>query len=95
MNINSGASYATSNNYVQNGTLVIGDINSNYGNGNNWNSNTAGLILECLDNTEIAIHDYGNRVVGAIQYLGNTTNQLIIGRDMGWGTISSIKLMEQ
>jgi hypothetical protein len=29
----------------------------NYGGGSDWTSNTAGLMLEWLDNTEIAIHD--------------------------------------
>ena len=46
---------------MQNGSLTIGDISLNYGNGTNWTTNTSGLLLECLDNTEIAIH--GNRVV--------------------------------
>ena len=53
---------------------------------------TAGLLLECLDNTEIAFHDAGNRVVGGIQYLGGSTNSLVLGRDMFWGAISSIIL---
>ena len=48
--------------------------------------------MECLNNTEIAIHDNGNRVVSALQYLGGTTSTIVIGRDMGWGTIGTIVL---
>ena len=46
------------NNYRANGS----DTLLNYGNGTNWNSSMADLLLECLDNTEIAVHDAGNRV---------------------------------
>ena len=37
--------------------------------------------MECLDNTEIAMHDAGNRVASFMQYLGNSTNTIIMGRD--------------
>ena len=72
---------------MQNGSLTIGDLSLNYGNGTNWNTNTAGLLLECLDNTEIAVHDAGNRVSSLIQYQGGASTLITIGRDMFWGTV--------
>ena len=39
------------------GALSIGNTDTDYGGGNNWNPNTAGLLLNCNDNTEIAVHD--------------------------------------
>ena len=78
---------------MANGSLTIGDTLLNYGGGTSqWNSSTAGLLMECLDNTEIAFHDAGNRIASGIRYVGNTTNSLILGRDMGWGAISTIVL---
>ena len=71
---------------MQNGSLTIGDTLLNYGNGTSWNANMAGLLFECLDNTEIAVHDASNRVVSLIQYQGGTTSMITIGRDMFWGT---------
>ena len=71
---------------MQNGSLTIGDTLLNYGNGSSWNSNMAGLLLECLDNSEIAVHDASNRVSSLIQYQGGTTSMITIGRDMFWGT---------
>ena len=38
------------------GALSIGNTDTDYGGGNNWNPNTAGLLLNCNDNTEIAVH---------------------------------------
>jgi hypothetical protein len=91
MNICDSTPAAVSNNYMQNGSLTIGDTLLNYGGGTGgWTTNTAGLLMECADNTEIAIHDSGTRVVSAIQYLGGTNNLLKMGRDMGWGTTNVI-----
>ncbi len=75
---------------MQKGSLTTGDINSNYGGGTNWNTNTSGLLLECLNNTEIAIHDSGNRIASSMYYEGLNTNKITIGRDMGWGAISNV-----
>ena len=61
-NITNNNPYAVPNNHMQNGSLTIGDIALNYGNGTGWNTNTSALLLECSDNTEIAIHDYLNRL---------------------------------
>jgi len=86
VNICNQGPYAVSNNYMQAGSLTIGDIYLNYGGGTNWNSNTAGLMMECLDNTEIAVHDSGQRLVSLIRYIGGGTNVITLGRDMYWGT---------
>ena len=43
---------------------------SEYGNGYGWNSNTAGLLMECSDYTEIAGHDDATRVASIAQYSG-------------------------
>jgi hypothetical protein len=87
-NINGGSNFAVLNNYMSPGSLTIGDNTRNYGGGSGWNSNTAGLMFECLDNTEIAVHDAGLRVASMIQYTG-ATNTLTLGRDMGFGSAPS------
>jgi hypothetical protein len=84
--INNGNNYANTNNFMASGSLTIGGINSNYGGGSGWTGNTAGLMLEALDNTEIGIHDSGHRIASAMYYQGGGTNRITIGRDMGWGT---------
>ncbi|MEZ4959362.1 MAG: tail fiber domain-containing protein [Saprospiraceae bacterium] len=90
-NIHDGHPYACPTGYMATGSLTIGDTNKDFGGGTSqWNSNTAGLLLETLNNTEIAIHDQANRVVSALYYAGGNTNSLTIGRDMGWGAISKV-----
>ena len=77
VNINNGTQYVGSNNYMMSGSLTIGDITENYGTGgNNWSTNTAGLMMECLDNTEIMVHDSFDRLTSLIQYNGGTTNTI-------------------
>ena len=84
--INNGSEYAITNNYMASGSLTIGGQNANYGCGYNWSTSTAGLMMECLDNTEIMIHDSGNRLVSPMAYYGGpNNNRIIIGRDAGWG----------
>jgi hypothetical protein len=91
--IGSGASYAIDNNFMQTGSLTIGSESSNYGGGNNWNANTAGLMMECADNTEIAVHDSGHRVASLMYYEGGPNNyKITIGRNMGWNAISNLVL---
>jgi hypothetical protein len=41
-------------------------------------------MMECLDTTEIAVHDAGARVASMIYYDGST-NIFTMGRNMGWG----------
>jgi hypothetical protein len=80
-NINNGSPYATANNFMQSGSLTIGGINANYGGGNNWTANTAGLLMECQDNTEIAVHDAGQRIASLMYFEGGANNKITIGRD--------------
>ena len=83
---------------MKSGSLTIGGINDDYGwNTNAWtNTNVAGLLLECSNDTEIAVHDSLNRVVSQMAYKGNTTKEIqgntsiTIGRDMGQGAIGSV-----
>ena len=64
------------------GSLAIGNTNQNYGNCNLWNANTAGLLMECADVTEMAVHDAGNVVHSFMLYQNNT---FFMGRNVGWG----------
>jgi hypothetical protein len=73
--------YAIDNNNMASGSLTIGNFNQNYGGGNQWNSNTAGLMMECSDVTEIAVHDSGAALHSFMYYSGGT---FTIGRNMGW-----------
>jgi hypothetical protein len=86
VNIHNGSPYAISSaNGMQNGSLTIGDTLYNYGGGTGgWSTNTAGLLLECADNTEIAVHDNGTRLTSLLYYQGST-NSINIGRNMGSG----------
>jgi hypothetical protein len=76
-------SYAIINNYMAAGSLSIGNTTQNYGGGNLWTTNTAGLLLECADSTEIAVHDAGVAVHSLMYY--STNGNITIGRNMGWG----------
>ncbi|MEN9868529.1 MAG: hypothetical protein RL748_4119, partial [Pseudomonadota bacterium] len=52
-------------------------------------------LLETLDNTEIAVHDSGQRLTSLMFYEGGAgSNRITIGRDMGggWGTVSNLVL---
>ncbi len=90
-NINNGSPYATANINMQSGSLTIGGTNVNYAGGNLWNGNMAGLLMECADNTEIAVHDTGVRVASLLYFEGGINNyKITIGRDMGWGAISNV-----
>ena len=90
LDVSSTTPFAAVNSYMQAGSLAIGDTLLNYGGGSSWNTNTAGLIMECLNSTELAIHDAGDRVVSFMYYSGN---RYTIGRDMGWGSIASTNFL--
>lgn len=76
--------YAIANNYMWGGSLTIGNIVNNYGGGTtSWNTSTAGLLMECLDSTEIAIHDAGQSIHSFMRY--TTNGNFTIGRNMGHG----------
>jgi hypothetical protein len=85
-NIWSGSRYAAINNRMTPGSLTIGNLFANFGNGNGWNANTAGLLMETQNTTEIAVHHNGTRLASFLQYDG-TNHRINIGRNMGWGTI--------
>ena len=96
VSIHNGSGVAASSNYMQSGSLTIGATNANYGGnfytGAAWTgNNTAGLLLECQDNTEIAVHDSSTRVASLMYYEGGS-NKITIGRNMGWGEISNLVL---
>jgi hypothetical protein len=69
------------------GSLTIGSTDEDYGYATGWTTNTAGLMMECKDITEICVHDAGLRIASLLYYYG-PTNQIYIGRDKGWGTSS-------
>ena len=53
--------YAIVNNLMNvAGALTIGNVNQNYGGGSGGVNNMAGFMMECLNSTEMAVHDYGN-----------------------------------
>jgi hypothetical protein len=66
------------------GSLTLGGTNVNYGNATGWSSNTAGLLMECSDYTEICVHDQSTRVASLMYYDG-INNNVHIGRKKGWG----------
>jgi hypothetical protein len=84
--------YAIQQGYMASRTLTLGDTTVNYGGGSDWNTNTAALIFECADNTETAVHDAGTRIASLMYFQGGSTNRVNIGRDMGWGSISQVKM---
>ena len=86
--IHDGSGYAVKKGYMASGSLTIGSHKANYGGGQKWNANTAGLLLETKDNTEIAAHDAGTRVASLMYFEGHAANRITIGRDMGWGAIA-------
>ena len=89
VSINGGANYACDYNRMAAGSLTIGNLSTNYGLGTtSWSTNTAGLLMECADNTEIAVHDNATRLMSLISYEGGV-NRIQIGRKMEASTIST------
>jgi len=84
--------FAVQEGYMTSRTITLGDNNLNYGGGSGWNTNTAALMFECADNTEMAVHDSGTRVASLMYFEGGSTNRITIGRNMGWGTISKVNI---
>ena len=91
-NIWAGESWAVKQGFMMPGSLTIGNIKANFGGGSGWHSNTAGLLLETLDNTELAVHDAGTRVTSLMYFEGAGLNRITIGRDMGWGVLNTLVL---
>ena len=90
--IGNGNTFAAKNNHMAPGSLTVGSTTASYGGGSSWNANTAGLLLETLANTEIAVHDSGTRIASLMYYEGDATNRITIGRDMAWGAIGQVVL---
>jgi hypothetical protein len=84
-NIYSLNPYAVPNNFMTIGSLTLGGTQVDYGTATGWSTNTAALMLECLNNTEIVVHDSGNRLASLLYYQGGTSPYIYIGRDKGWG----------
>jgi hypothetical protein len=82
-------SYFINNNLMASGTLTIGNITQNYGGFTNVSSNMGCICLECLDNTEIIIHDSLNGSFSFMRYV--TSGQITIGRNMLSGVSSVFK----
>ncbi len=62
VNIHNGTRYAILNYNLNAGSLIIGSAGLNYGGGTMWNGgNAAGLLMEFDNNTDIVVHDNGNR----------------------------------
>jgi hypothetical protein len=72
------------------GSLKLGNITQNYGSSGAGSTGNMGcIVLECLDNTEIAVHDSGNANHSLIRY--TTSNNITMGRNFGWGVCSVFK----
>lgn len=92
-NISDGSYLAPVEDKMASGSLTIGSITSNYGGGTTqWNSNTAGLLLQTQANTEIAVHDAYTRIASLMYYEGDAVNKITIGRDMGWGVTTPVNI---
>jgi hypothetical protein len=82
----SNSNYAEGN--LQPGALNIGRTDLNYSWGGSWSSNVlVGILANCADNWEFAIHDSGSRVVSPFLFVGGSSYYLEMGRDIGWGTM--------
>ena len=69
------------------GQLVLGhtSYNFNFLNGSWASSVTAGILANCADEYEFAIHDSGNSVESLFIYQ-SSTGRILMGRDIGWGS---------
>jgi hypothetical protein len=90
VSINNGTNAANVLNRMAAGSLTIGSTSTNYGGefSGSWAmTSTAGLMMECADNTEIAVHDSGTRLASFMYYTGSANN-FTLGRNMGYGVAS-------
>lgn len=79
------SNYAQTN--LQPGALNIGRTDTNYNWGGTWSTDVrVGILANCADNWEFAIHDSGARVVSPFAFFGGANNYIQMGRDIGWGT---------
>lgn len=85
-NVSLDSGYGTS--LSSTGQLILGNTGNNYlFTQGSWSSSiTAGMLANCSDNWEFAIHDSGQRVVSPFAFFGGSASNVIkIGRDIGWG----------
>jgi hypothetical protein len=80
----SGSSFVIRNGLLDAGGLSIGNDTQSYGGGQGAAANMAGLVLECLHNTEIVIHDKDTAYISFMRY--TSTGNITIGRNMGVAT---------
>ena len=71
--------YAFSRSYMSTGSLVIGNIDQDYGGLLDWN-NRASLLIECYNTAEIIVHAYAVRIASFMYY---SNNKFFIGRSTG------------
>jgi len=77
-------------NDMTSGSLKLGNITQNYGQvGSGSTTNMGVIVLECLDNTEIALHDAGTANHSLIRYTSN--GNITMGRNLAWGVCSVFK----
>jgi hypothetical protein len=72
------------------GSLKIGNTTQNYGSTVNASTDNMGcIVLECLNDTEIVIHDAGTANHSLIRY--TSPSNITIGRNFGWGNCNIFK----
>jgi hypothetical protein len=93
-NIWSGEHYAASNGRMKPGSLTIGSCSASYGGSTRrWeDNNVAGLLLETVNNTEIAVHNHNKRLASLMYYEGGEVNRISIGRNMGVDALSTLAI---
>ncbi len=60
------------------GSLTIRGTTFDYGNATGWSTNTAGLLMECNDYTEICVHDASTYVASLMHYDGVHKKYLLV-----------------
>jgi hypothetical protein len=71
--------FAFSRSFMSTGSLVIGNIDQDYGGLLEWN-NRASLLIECYNTAEIMVHAYAVRLASFMYY---SNNKFFIGRTTG------------
>jgi hypothetical protein len=82
-NLRGVSPYSFPNNRMAAGSLTIGSTDLDYGYETGWTANTAGIMMECSNITEICVHDSETRIASLLYYYGST-NQIYIGRNKEW-----------
>ena len=77
VNVHNGNPCAVPNGYMASDSLTIRDTAPNYGSSTSWSSSTAGIMMECADYTEIAVHDSGTKLA-SLMYHDRVYNNIYI-----------------